>query len=314
MRFLAHLSAAALAASLTPVAAQPTEVVEYSADWALVGVGRLFTNDVIGDRQDRWRTGSYVASFLYAPNADDDWADHWFENYEVRLRSEIVAPAKMNGPSSNDRAYAGILSIGLHSHTIVSGYELSYGADLIATGPSTGMIDLQEFFHDVFSAPSVGSNVRDNQLGDALYPALTAEIGRTVEIGEDATLRPFVEAQFGFEDMVRIGADLQFGLPGSDLIRGRDVVTGQRYNLGESDYAGYSILVGADYAWVSDSVLFPASFGTEAMDTRYRARVGVNWQVGDQISTFAGFTYLSEEYVGQPEGQVVGSVKINLNF
>jgi len=27
-----------------------------------------------------------------------------------------------------------------------------------------------------------------------------------------------------------------------------------------------------------------------------------------------GVTYLSEEYVGQPEGQVVGSIKLNLNF
>ena len=314
MRFSALLSSTILISSLFGAQARALDLAVPSTDWELAGIGRLFTNDVIGDRHDRWRSGSYVASFLFAPGRDAYWADRWFGNYEIRLRSEIVAPAKMNGPQSNDRAYAGILSVGVHSHTMVADYEVSFGTDLVATGPSTGMIDLQDWFHEVFSAPSVGGNVRANQLPDAIYPTLTVEVGRTFDIADDMTLRPFIEAQTGFEDILRVGADVQFGLPGADLIRGRDVVTGHRYNLGESGYGGYSILVGADYAWVGESALFPASFGTTAEDSRYRARIGVNWQLGDDISTFAGFTYLSEEYVGQTEGQVVGSVKINLNF
>lgn len=187
----------------------------------------------------------------------------------------------MNGLFLNDCVYVGILLIGLYSYIIVFGYEFSYGVDLIVIGFSIGMIDLQEFFYDVFSVLLVGLNVCDNQLGDVFYLVLIVEIGCMVEIGEDVMFCLFVEVQFGFEDMVWIGVDFQFGLFGFDLICGCDVVIGQCYNLGELDYVGYLIFVGVDYVWVLDSVLFLVSFGIEVMDMCYCVCVGVNWQLGD---------------------------------
>ena len=38
------------------------------------------------------------------------------------------------------------------------------------------------------------------------------------------------------------------------------------------------------------------------------------WQWADDVSFFYGATYLSEEFQGQGEGQVVGSLKVNFNF
>ena len=113
---------------------------------------------------------------------------------------------------------------------------------------------------------------------------------------------------------MRVGADVMIG----DMIQNdlwlRDPTTGQLYSAYESGQPGTGFVIGADYTMLSDSAFFPASFGTIAEEERLRARAGVHWRFGDGISYFYGVTYLSEEYVGQTQGQFVGSLKLNFNF
>ena len=94
----------------------------------------------------------------------------------------------------------------------------------------------------------------------------------------------------------------------------RDVVTGQLYRATEGDGVGLSYLLGVDGASVFDSNYLPADMGYTVSDTRTRARAGVFWQMGEDVSFFYGATYLSEEFEGQTEGQVLGSLKLNFNF
>ena len=303
MRLIAILCAGLMAAA--PAVAQERETL---------GFGRIFTNDFFGDNQDRWRSGSYAYSIVRGP----EWQGHAPNApgaiLEYRLRSEIIAPSALNGAGSNDRAYVGALSAGIHTHYARGGADVSLGVDIVAVGPQTGVADMQDWFHDVVSAPNISNSVLTAQVDNAFYPTALAEISYPVSIGETATVRPFVQAQYGVENFVRVGADILVGQTLLNDLWLRDSSSGQLYTGVEGGQAGTGFVLGADYAVVGDSAYFPASFGTIAEDERFRARAGVHWRLGDNFSYFYGVTYLSEEYVGQTEGQIVGSLKLNFNF
>lgn len=295
--------AAALAAFTftSPAVAQDREVI---------GNGRLFNNDYLGDGHDRWRTGSYVISHVRGRDYFDGKPQGFGDIIEYRLRAELITA--MRGPAPGDRPYVGALSFGAHTHFDVGVLEVSMGADVVAVGPQTGMSDFQKRFHEAFSMPA--PKYVSGQIGDAVYLSATAAVARPVRVSEAVTLRPFAEVSAGGEDMVRIGADVIVGAVGHDALLLRDVVTGQLYRGTEGAGQGFSFVFGADYAAVSSSKYLPADRGFVATEDRYRARAGVHWQVAPEVSVFYGATYLSEEFVGQHEGQVIGSLKLNFNF
>lgn len=303
MRILAMICAGLMAAA--PVSAQERDTIGY---------GRLFNNDFFGDFEDRWRSGSYVYSITRGPEWTGQLPDAPGAIIEYRLRTEIIAPSALNGAGSNDRAYAGTLSAGIHTHFARGGANISTGLDLVAVGPQTGVADVQDWFHDVVSAPNLSNSVKDNQVANAVYPTFLAETSYPIAIGENTTLRPFIEAQYGVEDFVRVGADIMIGAVLQNDLWLRDSPTGQLYTGVEQGRAGTGFVIGADYAMVANSEYFPASFGTVAQEERLRARAGLHWRFGDGISYFYGLTYLSEEFEGQPNGQFLGSLKVNFEF
>jgi hypothetical protein len=71
--------------------------------------------------------------------------------------------------------------------------------------------------------------------------------------------------------------------------------------------------MGGDLAHVFDSALLPSGGAVTAEKDRYRLRAGLQWQ-GKRASTFYGVSYLSREFVQQPEGQLVGALSLNLRF
>lgn len=325
MRFISILCAALIAAS--PIFAQDSDLemdlavagttdapVAPSSGRKTLGYGRLFTNDFFGDTKDRWRTGSYTYSIVRGADWGGSLAETSAPLLEYRLRTEIIAPSALGGVGSDDRAYVGAVSAGLHSHFARGGAELSAGVDLVALGPQTGVADLQDWFHTLLSQPSLSDSVIRDQAPNAVFPTALVQATYPVLIGAGVTLRPFVEAQYGVEDLVRVGADVTVGEMFSGDLWLRDPTTGQLYSAIENGRAGTGFVFGADYTTIADSAYFPASFGTLAEEDRLRARAGMHWRFGDGISYFYGLTYLSEEYVGQPEGQIVGSLRLNFNF
>ncbi|RYG92891.1 DUF2219 family protein [Loktanella sp. IMCC34160] len=279
-----------------------------------LGVGRLFNNDQFGDTYDRWRTGSYVFSLVRGPDWSGPRPTTPGEIVEYRFRTEIIAPSALNGPGSDDRPYVGALSAGAHTHFSLGRVEASVGADLTAVGPQTGVSDLQAAFHEMFGLPTLSPTVADNQVPNAVYISGTAELGLPVPLSETAVLRPFVEAQAGVEDILRIGGDLVIGRVGQGGLWLRDVPTGQLYPGIATGAGGVTYVVGMDYAVVGQSRFFPDDMGASALPERFRARAMAHWQLGSEVSWGYGMTYLSEEFEGQPEGQFVGSVKLNFNF
>jgi hypothetical protein len=126
---------------------------------------------------------------------------------------------------------------------------------------------------------------------------------------------PFLEVRAGVETLARVGVDLTIGTLGEGGLRLRDQVSGQRVaalNGGEA-LGGWSFLLGADTAYVASSVYLPDNRGPRPRRDAPPPARGVNFGLGDS-NFFYGVTYLSEEFEGQPEGQVVGTLSIDLRF
>ncbi|WP_274610541.1 lipid A-modifier LpxR family protein [Rhodovulum adriaticum] len=282
----------------------------FAEERKVLGYGRLFTNDAFGDGMDRWRTGSYTVSRVTGTSWAGQAPQRLGSLREYRLRGEIVAPANLVTPAPTDRRYAGIWSLGVHTHSIWHNTQLSLGGDLVITGPQTGLGQFQEWVHSMFDlrAPTL-----KNQIGDSINPTLVAQAVYPLDFGERVQIRPFVEAQAGFEDFVRGGADLVLGRVGRNELLLREQVTGQLYPGIRNDEGGVSVVLGGDIAKVFDSTLLPESQGYRLTDTRQRVRLGIRHE-GRQTGVFYGLTWLGKEFKAQTDEQVVGSLRLRISF
>lgn len=298
---------ALLLATLALLAATPA----LSEGRQTLGWGRLFNNDALGDLHDRWRSGSYTVSLLRGPAWSGQLPTTPGQLLEYRVSGSTVTPANLSSPAADDRRYAAPLSFGLHSHFYFRGFETRLGADLVAIGPQTGISGFQSWLH---GALGVAKPDLSNQLPNSLHPTLSGELARSMTLSDDVTLRPFVSAQAGVETLVRAGGDIVIGNFGQGGLLLRDETTGQRYKGIQGDATpGMSFTLGGDVAHVWDSALLPEGGAAVATDTRGRLRAGLAWQ-GESSSAFYGVTWLSPEFDSQPEGQLVGSVNLNLRF
>ncbi|MFN3937633.1 MAG: lipid A-modifier LpxR family protein [Gemmobacter sp.] len=292
---------AALIAPATPVAAQE-----------ILGHGRLFTNDAIGDGKDRWRSGAYTVSRLAGPEWTGQLPDRPMRIREWRLRAEVIQPGRLSNPDPNDRRYAGSLWFGLHTHFALGAAEARLGGDLVVVGPQTGIGRFQRAVHKAFDLPE--PRVLGNQIGNRVHGMVSGEIGLPMALSSGASLRPFVEAQVGVETLVRAGADLTIGGFGSGGLLLRDVTTGQRYRgIDGRVPGGLSFVAGADMAQVASSVWLPSGGPATLRKQRSRVRLGVHWQ-GERTEIFYGLTRLGREFEQQPTGQTLGSLRLKVRF
>lgn len=279
-----------------------------------LGYGRLITNDFFGDGEDRWRTGGFQSSRIWGPTWDGAAPSGFGQLLELRLSAEILAPDDIRTTDPADRPYAGAISAGLHTHFTRGLMEYSVGGEIVFLGPQTRLDEFQDAFHDTFNISPPSDAVRDAQVGNNILPNLVIEAGRSFELGKSTSLRPFVEARAGVETLVRAGVDFTYGAFGKGELLVRDGVSGQRYDAVQSDWSGFSFVLGADIARVSDSEFLPASSGISPEETRERLRAGVMWRSETGVTGFYGVTYLGEEFEGQEEGQVVGAIRWRVPF
>ena len=275
----------------------------------LIGIGHLFTNDFLGDGKDRWRTGSFTLSPIWGRGWNGQLPDEIGSVLEFRARGEIIAPNDLVRTNPDDRRWAGTYTFGLHTHFARASTEVRLGADLAIVGPQTGLDDFQDFSHEVLGQSEPG--VFGTQIGNGVFPTISGEVGRDLALSDGLRLRPFVEAAAGVETFVRVGGDLVIGQYGKDALLLRDTTTGQRYAAVTLDRPkGISLVIGGDIARMDHSEYLDDS---ELKDTRKRLRGGIHWR-GGWGEIFYGATWLSEEFVGQKDDQIVGSIKVDLRF
>ena len=278
-----------------------------------VGWGWLLNNDALGDRRDRWRSGSLNLSQTFGPAWTGTAPAEVGRLLELRFRAEILQPDNLARFDPADRRYAGILSLGLHNHVQRGGAEMSFGGDLVMIGPRTEMDDVQSSLHNFLGGPEPSAAVRAAQVEDQLRPSAVFEYGRRYGIAPAVTVRPFAEARLGEESLARVGADLVLGSLGQGGLQARDPVTGHRYDMVSGAASGLSLIVGADTAYVADSA-YLASGGVPALsERRDRVRAGLAFAQGD-LSMFYGMTWLGQEFDRQTEGQLIGSLQVQLRF
>lgn len=279
-----------------------------------LGYGRLVTNDYFGDGKDRWRTGSLTSSRVWGSEWSGQAPARFGDLIELRLSSEIFAPGNVDRPAVADRPYAGALAIGAHTHFTWQGFETALGADMVVTGSGTGLGRFQREVHKILGATVPSKSTLDDQIAGGLHPTIVGEMSRDLALTPNVHLRPFLEGRAGAETMLRAGVDLTFGQIGQGELMVRESVTGQRYRvIRNEEVTGFTFLLGADIAHVSDSIYLPEDRGFELTESRDRVRAGVHWQ-GEQSSAFYGLTYLGEEFEAQTEGQLIGSLRIKFSF
>lgn len=278
-----------------------------------LGYGRLTTNDVIGDGQDRWRTGSVTMSRAWGYSWDGTAPMQFGDLLETRIQGQIIAPDNLTRVNPRDRPYAGALAIGVHTHMYNRGLEYALGVDLVFIGPQTRLDQLHKGLHKLFGKPEPSDAVLALQIPNKIRPTVVAEVGRTFNASQMVDIRPFAEFRAGDETLARIGADLTFGTVTKGELLSRESITGQRYRLIYRSAPGFSFVVGGDVAYVSDSVYLPEDRGYQLTGRRDRARAGMHWQ-GENASAFYGLTYLGREFEAQTEGQLTGSVRLKLRF
>lgn len=118
----------------------------------------------------------------------------------------------------------------------------------------------------------------------------------------------------GVETLARIGADLSFGRIGQGELLVRDPVTGQRYRTIRTPEPGMGFVFGGDIAYVDHSEYLPSNQGYQLTDSRARLRTGLHVQTEAGHRFFYGLTWLGKEFEGQRDEQLVGSLRINLEF
>lgn len=290
-------------------------VQTHAAERSKQGYGLMVTNDILGDTHDRWRTGSFESSLIFAPDWSGKAPARFGELLELRINGEIVGPQDVSNPAPLDRRYGQALSLGVHTHFQPRTVEYALGIDAVFTGSQVGLDDVQEAVHTVLGGRDPSPAVLAAQVSNGVHANGVFEAGRRIEMGAATQLRPFVEARAGTETLARVGFDLTFGRYGSSGLLIRNPVSGHRFSAVEdAAYAGFSWLLGADVAYVENSIYIPSSGPVRLEDTRTRVRGGVHWRTRAGSAVFYGVTWLSEEFNTQSEAQVVGSLQLRVKF
>ncbi len=278
-----------------------------------IQMSSVFTNDLLGDGKDRWRTFSLDMSATFGSGDLKELPTQAWERFQVRLRTEVIAPENLSAPAAGDRQLAGIIGLGAYTHFQVSDYEVFYGGELVFVGENTGVSRALDDIHNSqgFNIPSAA--VLANQIPNAIYPTLHAGISRSIR-HESSLIRPFAEAQAGAETFLRVGADAIFGGAMINDFLLRDSVSGQLVSHAKaSDSKGFGFLIGADAAYVVDSNYLANTGVSKFKEFRPRARAGVVLQA-NRFEAFYGATWLGKEFEGQRDDQIVGSLSLRLSF
>jgi len=293
---------AALLAAAEPAMAQ---------DRVPLGWGRLFNNDALADQGDRWRSGSYTISRFMGPDWTGAPPAAFGSILEYRFSGEIISPDNVSEPDPSDRPYVGGLSAGVHTHWSTDAAQWRAGIDLVAVGEQTGVVGFQEWVHGWSGLGS--GNLDVIQVPNRVYPTASGEAALPYRMGGATVLRPFVEVQAGVESYARIGADLLIGPYWDDSLLSRDSSTGQLVRgIAGNRNPGLSAILGGDYAYVFDSAYLPQGGpSVEPNRTRLRAGAYMQWE---KVGLFYGVTWLGKEFEGQPETQLVGSLRIDILF
>ena len=299
MKSLNVLSALMISCCATVVSAEPV-------------ISNFYSNDYIGDGQDRWRSSSNT-TFLGYQDGIASGISH-----DIRVRTETISPyAKSIEEGALDRPYVGSLGAGIFLSQRVGFTDFNIGGEVLAVGEQTQVQNVDAAFHDITGIDGYNPDeFSPVHLDNALTGMLSGEAATNYYVGSRGSLRPFVAAQYGYETYMRAGADFIFGNYSIAEKFVRDPVSGfiqpSSQNRSEAMY-GFSLVAGIDITAMTSSNFIPDDADVEFQPGKLRARLGGQAKIGP-ASVFYGATHLTKEFKSQEEGQTVGTVSVQFPF
>lgn len=265
----------------------------------------LFVNDALGDGRDRWQSASYQRSFFL------DGAKKG-ETTELRARAQIVSPWTPAHQKRPDRPYSTVLGFGFFQHGTGRALDYRWGGEVLLQGDVTGLPRFQSFAHELLGLENgYEPSGDDPHVPGRLTAQAELELGRRVDLGDNAMLRSYGLVVAGADRKAVLGADLVLGAGVRAERSTRDVVTGQL--LVDGDFEGFSLIAGADVSMVQTSMHIPQDSAVSPEPIQTRLRLGLDGQVG-RMRFFAGQGWLGPQFSGQAEAQRVGMLSMRLEF
>lgn len=272
----------------------------------------FFSNDYLGDGQDRWRSAGYTLFFGFEGDNTGGIA------HDFRARAEIISPwGAKTQPTDNDRPYVGMLGFGVFANDSFGKWQYNVGAEVLFTGDQTQIANFQQGFHDLTGIAGYSPNDMSHEhVSDNVTGMISAEIARGYELNDSFSFRPFAGVQAGYETFGRIGFDLLIDGYANSQRYVRDPISGF-LQPSSSDRAtkmnDMSFILGVDYTYFTHSDFFPGWADVEMKKARSRIRVGAQVRIR-KVSTFFGLTYLSKEFKSQVESQTIGVLSLQFPF
>lgn len=269
----------------------------------------FMNNDFIGDGRDRWQTGSYTQFFSFHETGPYD--------FDLRLRGMVMSPwSKKHQARGADRYYVEVLTFGAYLNNRIGNYDVVAGGDLAVIGDQTGLADLQDSIHDWVGSKGFSPSQRQvPHIANDLKTAALGEVAWNNVVGDKLNIRPYVSAQVGYETFLRAGVDFLIGGYASAAQYVRDPATGFVEPSSadrQSSIFSTSVVVGFDISHVESNDFLPEDH-VSLKEEQHRIRIGLRSHYRN-VSAFYGATYLSEEFQSQREGQIVGTVSLNIAF
>lgn len=340
---------ALLLVSTTALAGDAVEGWRWQSEQTELNAEGIVWNDYLGDGQDRWKSGGVTQSFTFPERIFDTnpWTP-WFKGrasgIEVQARAVVVSPDNTAVPAApsdpdvaarptGDRPYAQYFGLGgylrsdkrprpVGANGTTLEVEDRLGAEIGWIGEPLFLFDVQDAVHDALGmAPTEASE--GNSVGSGVL--LNAEGRRTWRVHRctgttDVQVAPYVDVSAGMrQNDVRAGADLIWGRDLSVRSWNMDPATGAMIpgSTRSADGLDWAIYAGGDVGYVaSDALLGGNGLGGPSVDPeplQVRLRAGAVAGTG-RFQLHYGVAWLSPEFHGQDEGQLIGAISVKLPF
>jgi hypothetical protein len=290
-------------------------------------------NDRLGDGKDRWKTGGLTQSYVFPEHI---FSDHnWFEDrataLELNVRALLMTPdnTAFEGVDSDDRPYAQYAGVGVHLRSIARPAPLSpslslqeearVGVEVGWQGDPLPLFDLQNGFHSATGTEGDAASLVNIIDGELLVNLEARHTWRYHLDGPDRDFEvaPFVQGSLGMrETSLRLGADLFTGSALEGRTWGADPATGAVMAGASMPRRGFNwtVFVGGDLGYVAADAFLDGGFAVDGPSVPReeivgRLRTGLLLEY-DNVGIGFSLNWLSPEFEGQSEGQMIGAVQL----
>lgn len=333
----------ALATTLAVLASMPAHAGEAVDGWKWLAQTNeiqtegAFWNDRLGDGKDRWKTGGLTQSYIFPEKvfSAEPWFDGRASALEVNGRAVVMTPDNTANPGidAKDRPYAQYAGVGLHLRSIARPRALAPGVsvlDELRVGVEAGwqgeplpLFDIQASLHDMAGTGGTAANLSNTIDGEIL---VNLEARQTWRLhwqadGRDIQFAPFIQTSLGMrENSLRVGADLIAGSALEGRTWGNDLATGALLAGASMPRRGFNwtTFAGADLGYVASDAFLDGGFAAggpsvprEPITARVRAGVLLEY---DDLGLGFSLNWLSKEFRGQSDSQLIGALQFKYRF